>query len=75
VPRSGSVGGGDFPRSKASSPQPPIEQAAILMKNAKNKEAARAFLDFVKSDGARATLAKYGFTFPAKKTAAPTAMP
>jgi molybdate transport system substrate-binding protein len=54
---------------------PPIEQAAILMKNAKNKEAARAFLDFVKSDGARATLAKYGFTFPAKKTAAPTAMP
>jgi molybdate transport system substrate-binding protein len=54
---------------------PPIEQAAILMKNAKNKEAARAFLDFVKSNGARATLAKYGFTFPAKKTAAPTAMP
>jgi molybdate transport system substrate-binding protein len=54
---------------------PPIEQAAILMKNANNKEAARAFLDFVKTDGARATLAKYGFTFPAKKTAAPTTMP
>lgn len=54
---------------------PPIEQTAILMKNAKNKEAARAFLDFVKTDGARATLTKYGFTFPAKRTAAPTAMP
>ena len=54
---------------------PPIEQAAILMKNAKNKEAARAFLDFVKTDDARATLAKYGFTFPAKISAAPTAMP
>jgi molybdate transport system substrate-binding protein len=54
---------------------PPIEQAVILMKNAKNKEAARAFLDFVKSEQARSTFAKYGFTFPAKKTAAPTATP
>jgi molybdate transport system substrate-binding protein len=45
---------------------PPIEQAAIVMKRAKNKEAARAFLDFVKSDAGRATLAKYGFTFPAR---------
>jgi molybdate transport system substrate-binding protein len=46
---------------------PPIEQAAVLMKNAKNKETARAFLQFVKTDAARATLAKYGFTFPEKK--------
>jgi len=44
---------------------PPIEQAAVLIKNAKNKEAARAFLDFVKTKEARATLAKYGFTFSA----------
>lgn len=44
---------------------PPIEQAAILLKSAKNKNAARAFLDFVKSDAGRATLARYGFTFPA----------
>jgi molybdate transport system substrate-binding protein len=44
---------------------PPIEQAAILLKAAKNKEAARAFLEFVKSEPGRATLAKYGFTFPA----------
>jgi molybdate transport system substrate-binding protein len=45
---------------------PPIEQAAIVMKNAKNKEAARAFLEFVKSDTGRAKLLKYGFTFPAR---------
>ena len=44
---------------------PSIEQGAIVLKNAKNKDAARAFLDFVKSDVGRATLAKYGFTFPA----------
>ncbi len=43
---------------------PPIEQAAILLKSAKNKDAARAFLEFVKSEAGRATLAKYGFTFP-----------
>jgi molybdate transport system substrate-binding protein len=46
---------------------PPIEQAAVLMKSAKKKEAARALLDFVKSDAGRAMLAKYGFTFPASK--------
>lgn len=54
---------------------PAIEQAAILMKNAKNKVAARAFLNFVKTDEARATLAKYGFAFPASKTALPMATP
>jgi molybdate transport system substrate-binding protein len=51
---------------------PPIEQGAILLKGAKNTEAARAFLDFVKSAAARATLAEYGFRFPA---AALTAKP
>jgi molybdate transport system substrate-binding protein len=43
---------------------PSIEQGAIVLKGAKNKQAARAFLNFVKSDAGRATLAKYGFTFP-----------
>jgi molybdate transport system substrate-binding protein len=42
----------------------PIQQAAIVLKDAKNKEAARAFLEFVKSEVGRATLAKYGFSFP-----------
>jgi molybdate transport system substrate-binding protein len=50
---------------------PPIEQAAIVLKSAANKDGARAFLDFVKSEAGRATLAKYGFTFPA--VAAPAA--
>jgi molybdate transport system substrate-binding protein len=45
---------------------PAIEQAAIVLKDARNKEAARAFLEFVKSAAGRATLAKYGFAFPEK---------
>jgi molybdate transport system substrate-binding protein len=43
---------------------PPIEQAGILLKDAKNKSSARAFLNFVQSEAGRATLAKYGFSFP-----------
>jgi molybdate transport system substrate-binding protein len=43
---------------------PPIQQGAILLKNAKSKEAARMFLDYAKSEKGRATLAKYGFSFP-----------
>jgi molybdate transport system substrate-binding protein len=51
---------------------PPIEQAAILLKNATNKDAARAFLEFVKSKTGRAMLANYGFTFsPVTAGAAP----
>jgi molybdate transport system substrate-binding protein len=43
---------------------PPIGQATIVLKNAKNKSAALAFLKFIKSEPAKATLAKYGFSFP-----------
>jgi len=43
---------------------PPIEQGAIILKDAKNEDAAQAFLDFVKSPTGRSTLAKYGFEFP-----------
>jgi molybdate transport system substrate-binding protein len=51
---------------------PPIEQGAIVLKDARNKEAARAFLTFVKSGAGRATLAKYGFTLPrSSSTSAP----
>ncbi len=42
---------------------PPIRQAAIVLKNAKNKKAAEAFLEFVKGEAGRATLEKYGFLF------------
>src|SRR6266550_4120882 len=43
-----------------------IEQGAIVLKDAKNKEAARAFLEFVKNSTGRAILTKYGFAFPGK---------
>lgn len=43
---------------------PPIEQGAILLKSARNKQAAQQFLEFVRSAAGRATLAKYGFEFP-----------
>jgi molybdate transport system substrate-binding protein len=52
---------------------PPIEQAVIVLKSAANKEGARSFLDFVKSEAGRATLAKYGFTFPSAVASAPPA--
>jgi molybdate transport system substrate-binding protein len=45
---------------------PAIEQGAIVLKDAKNKEAARAFLEFVNSAAGRAILTKYGFAFPEK---------
>jgi molybdate transport system substrate-binding protein len=45
---------------------PAIEQGAIVLKDAQNKEAARAFLEFVKSTAGRSTLAEYGFVFPEK---------
>src|SRR5271167_1437466 len=50
---------------------PPIEQGAIVLKSAKNKEPARAFLEFVKGEAGRVTLARYGFTFPVPRALAP----
>jgi molybdate transport system substrate-binding protein len=44
---------------------PAIEQGAIVLKNAKNKAAGQAFLEFVKSKAGREILEKYGFAFPA----------
>ncbi len=45
---------------------PVIEQGVIVLKNARNTDAARSFLEFVKSAAGRAILAKYGFEFPEK---------
>lgn len=45
----------------------PIEQGVIVMKNAKNKDTARAFLEFVKSEAGRALLSKYGFAASRKQ--------
>jgi molybdate transport system substrate-binding protein len=54
---------------------PPIEQAAVILKNAANKNGARALLEFVKSEAGRSTLSKYGFTVPAVSAAATPARP
>jgi molybdate transport system substrate-binding protein len=43
---------------------PPIIQAAIVLKSAKNKQGALAFLEFVKSEPGRATFLNYGFSLP-----------
>jgi molybdate transport system substrate-binding protein len=45
---------------------PALEQGAVVLKDAKNRDSARAFLEFVKSVSGRAVLAKYGFAFPEK---------
>jgi molybdate transport system substrate-binding protein len=45
---------------------PAIEQGAIVLKSARDKETARAFMEFVKSATGRAILAKYGFEVPEK---------
>jgi molybdate transport system substrate-binding protein len=45
---------------------PALAQGAVLLKDAKNKDAARAFLEFVKSESGHAVLANYGFEVPDK---------
>ena len=49
---------------------PTIEQAAVVMKDAKNKDQAKAFLDFMKSDVVKKIMQKYGFTMPSAQAAA-----
>ena len=44
---------------------PAIEQGAIVVKNAKNKASALAFLEFVRSEAGQKLLEKYGFALPA----------
>jgi len=43
---------------------PAIDQAAVLLRNAKNKDTARTFLEFVKNPAGRNILAKFGFAAP-----------
>ena len=45
---------------------PALEQGAVILKDAKNKDAARAFLEFVKGPSGRAILTNYGFELPEK---------
>lgn len=46
---------------------PTLNQAAVVLAKSKQQDAARKFLQFVRSDEAVALLAKYGFTLPAEK--------
>jgi molybdate transport system substrate-binding protein len=48
---------------------PPIEQGAIILKSAKDKEGARAFLAFLKSEAGRKVLESYGFVLPTSGSA------
>lgn len=43
---------------------PPIEQGAVILKNANDKEGARSFMDFLKSDAAQKILESHGFALP-----------
>jgi molybdate transport system substrate-binding protein len=43
---------------------PPLEQAVVVLKSSPNKPAAVAFLAFLKTPAARATLERYGFVLP-----------
>lgn len=43
---------------------PPIEQAVVVIKSSKKKDAAKAFLEYIKSAAGRTTLDRYGFTAP-----------
>jgi molybdate transport system substrate-binding protein len=54
---------------------PLIEQAVIVMRDAKNKGSAKAFLAYVKSEKGRAVFTKYGFALPdpEKRKSAPVA--
>lgn len=42
----------------------PIRQSAVLLSGARDVQAARDFLSFMKSDKARAVMRGYGYTFP-----------
>lgn len=44
---------------------PALQQGAIVLKDARNKTSARAFLEFVKSAAGQVIFAKYGFAVPA----------
>jgi molybdate transport system substrate-binding protein len=46
---------------------PALEQGAVILKDARNKDSARAFLELLKSPSGRAILASHGFELPVKK--------
>ena len=78
--QSGNAQAGILARSLAFSPEmqqgqiweipehmhPPIEQAAIVLKDARDKHLAQEFIDFLKSPSGRQVLEKHGFSIPSE---------
>ncbi len=46
---------------------PPIEQGAVIVKATKHPEKANKFLEFMRTEQARAVMKRYGFTLPEEK--------
>ena len=42
----------------------PLEQGAVIMKQSKNQEGARQFLEFMKGARGQEIMTRYGFTLP-----------
>jgi ABC-type molybdate transport system substrate-binding protein len=42
----------------------PIGQAAVVVKGSQKKEAAKAFLEYIRSPAGKNVIDKYGFTTP-----------
>ena len=42
----------------------PLEQGAVILKQSKNQEVARQFLEFMKSAQGQEIMTRYGFTLP-----------
>jgi len=51
---------------------PPIDQAAVILKSSRNKDAARQFLDFLRRPEIAALMRSYGFTLPETQAAGAT---
>jgi len=43
---------------------PSIEQGAVILKSSKHQEAAKQFLDYMKSEAGQEVMTRYGFTLP-----------
>ena len=51
-----------------SADYPPIEQACVILKSSKQKDTARAFLNFIKTPAAAELFRTYGFAVPISST-------
>jgi len=47
-----------------SEAHPPLEQGAVILKNSKNREAAKLFMEYVKGPQGQEVMRRYGFTLP-----------